>query len=30
LGADTDTVLGDELGLSPDELAALRADGVIA
>jgi crotonobetainyl-CoA:carnitine CoA-transferase CaiB-like acyl-CoA transferase len=30
LGADTDTVLGDELGLVADELAALRATGVIA
>jgi formyl-CoA transferase len=30
LGADTDAVLGGELGLAPDELAALRADGVIA
>jgi formyl-CoA transferase len=30
LGADTDAVLGSELGLGPDELAALRADGVIA
>ena len=30
LGADTDAVLGGELGLAVDELAALRADGVIA
>ncbi|MEV0719751.1 CoA transferase [Asanoa sp. NPDC050611] len=28
LGADTDAVLGDELGLSPEELAALRERGV--
>jgi formyl-CoA transferase len=30
LGADTDSVLGSELGLDADELAALRAGGVIA
>ncbi len=30
LGADTDSVLGAELGLDADDLAALRADGVIA
>ena len=30
LGADTDAVLAGELDLTPDELAALRADGVIA
>ena len=30
LGADTDSVLATELGLESDELAALRADGVIA
>ena len=30
LGADTDSVLGAELGLAADELAALRAEGVIA
>jgi hypothetical protein len=30
LGADTDAVLGSELGLDPDDLAALRAGGVIA
>ncbi len=30
LGADTDAVLRDLLGSSPDALAALRADGVIA
>jgi crotonobetainyl-CoA:carnitine CoA-transferase CaiB-like acyl-CoA transferase len=30
LGADTDTVLADDLGLSPDDLRALRSDGVIA
>jgi formyl-CoA transferase len=30
LGADTDAVLGAELGLGPDDLAALRAAGVIA
>jgi crotonobetainyl-CoA:carnitine CoA-transferase CaiB-like acyl-CoA transferase len=30
LGEDTDTVLGDELSLSPDRIAALRADGIIA
>jgi formyl-CoA transferase len=30
LGADTDAVLGEELGLGADELAALRRDGVIA
>jgi crotonobetainyl-CoA:carnitine CoA-transferase CaiB-like acyl-CoA transferase len=30
LGAHTDTVLAAELGLAPDELAALRAEGVIA
>ena len=30
LGADTDTVLAAELGLAADDLAALRADGVIA
>jgi len=30
LGADTDTVLGSELGLTADALAALRTDGVIA
>ena len=30
LGADTDGVLGAELGLDADDLAALRADGVIA
>jgi crotonobetainyl-CoA:carnitine CoA-transferase CaiB-like acyl-CoA transferase len=29
LGEHTDEVLRDELGLQPDELAALRADGVI-
>ncbi|WBB75890.1 CoA transferase [Micromonospora sp. WMMD1128] len=29
LGADTDAVLGDELGLSPAELAALRERGVL-
>jgi hypothetical protein len=28
-GEHTDDLLGAELGLSPDELAALRADGVI-
>jgi crotonobetainyl-CoA:carnitine CoA-transferase CaiB-like acyl-CoA transferase len=30
LGADTDAVLSEELGLGADELAALRRDGVIA
>ena len=30
LGADTDAVLAAELGLSADDLAALRSDGVIA
>jgi len=30
LGADTDAVLGSELGLAADDLAALRAAGVIA
>ena len=30
LGADTDAVLAEELGLGADELAALRRDGVIA
>jgi formyl-CoA transferase len=30
LGADTDDVLGTELGLAPDQLAALREEGVIA
>jgi formyl-CoA transferase len=30
LGADTDEVLSAELGLGPDELAALRSQGVIA
>jgi len=30
LGVDTDSVLGSELGLAADELAALRAEGVIA
>jgi formyl-CoA transferase len=30
LGADTDAVLGDELGLGADELAGLRTSGVIA
>jgi crotonobetainyl-CoA:carnitine CoA-transferase CaiB-like acyl-CoA transferase len=30
LGADTDDVLASELGLQPDDLAALRRDGVIA
>jgi formyl-CoA transferase len=30
LGAHTDSVLGAELGLTEDELATLRADGVIA
>ena len=30
LGADTDAVLAGDLHLTPDELAALRADGVIA
>jgi formyl-CoA transferase len=30
LGADTDNVLASELGLAADDLAALRADGVIA
>jgi formyl-CoA transferase len=29
LGEHTDQVLGSELGLGPDELAALRAEGVI-
>jgi formyl-CoA transferase len=29
LGADTDSVLGSELGLTAEDLAALRADGVI-
>jgi crotonobetainyl-CoA:carnitine CoA-transferase CaiB-like acyl-CoA transferase len=29
LGADTQRVLADELGLGPDELAALRDAGVI-
>ena len=30
LGEHTDAVLADELGLSDDDLAALRADGIIA
>jgi crotonobetainyl-CoA:carnitine CoA-transferase CaiB-like acyl-CoA transferase len=30
LGADTDAILGELADVSPDELAALRADGVIA
>ena len=30
LGADTDDVLACELDLSPDDLEALRASGVIA
>jgi formyl-CoA transferase len=30
LGADTDSVLASELGLTADDLAALRTDGVIA
>jgi formyl-CoA transferase len=30
LGADTDSVLGSELGLTADDLAALRTEGVIA
>jgi formyl-CoA transferase len=30
LGEDTDAVLAAELGLGPDELDALRADGAIA
>jgi crotonobetainyl-CoA:carnitine CoA-transferase CaiB-like acyl-CoA transferase len=30
LGADTDNVLASELGLAADDLAALRADRVIA
>jgi alpha-methylacyl-CoA racemase len=30
LGADTDAVLADDLGLSPDDLRTLRSDGVIA
>jgi formyl-CoA transferase len=30
LGEHTDAVLADELGLGEDELAALRAEGVIA
>lgn len=30
LGEDTDRVLGEDLGLGPTELAALRRDGVIA
>jgi hypothetical protein len=30
VGEDTDDILGKELGLSVDEVAALRADGVVA
>jgi hypothetical protein len=30
LGADTDRVLGAELGLDAEDLAALRSEGVIA
>jgi crotonobetainyl-CoA:carnitine CoA-transferase CaiB-like acyl-CoA transferase len=30
VGEDTDDLLGKELGLSVDEVAALRADGVVA
>jgi crotonobetainyl-CoA:carnitine CoA-transferase CaiB-like acyl-CoA transferase len=30
LGEDTDTILHAELGLSPDEVEALRADGIVA
>jgi crotonobetainyl-CoA:carnitine CoA-transferase CaiB-like acyl-CoA transferase len=30
LGADTDAVLAAELDLNPDDIAALRRDGVVA
>jgi crotonobetainyl-CoA:carnitine CoA-transferase CaiB-like acyl-CoA transferase len=30
LGADTDTILSDELGISDDRLGQLRARGVVA
>jgi crotonobetainyl-CoA:carnitine CoA-transferase CaiB-like acyl-CoA transferase len=30
VGEDTNDILGRELGLSIDEVAALRADGVVA
>ena len=30
VGEDTDDILGKELGLSVDDVAALRADGVVS
>ena len=30
LGEDTDSILGDELGLDAERIAALRADGIVA